>query len=204
VDVPFAPVPFELTAEGPTPDAWIVDGETLTVWAPAGTDLFIDPALPGSDPPADAPRLLGRPVGDFQLSARLTVDFRSSFDAGVLLVWIDQHHWAKLCFEHTPQGSPSIVTVITRGESDDANAFELAESTVWLRLARVGDTWAFHASTDGAWWRLVRYFTLGPHDDARPALVGFEAQSPTGDGCLVTFDHVTFHPETLRELRDGS
>ena len=202
MDVAFAPLPFELTAEGPTPEGWEVDGETLTVWAPAGSDLFIDPALPGSDPPSDAPRLVGQPVGDFQLSARVTVDFRSQFDAGVLIVWVDQHHWAKLCFEYTPQAKPSVVTVITRGESDDANSFELEENTVWLRMSRVGGTFACHASTDGSWWRLIRYFTLG--DGSPNAKVGFEAQAPTGDGCLVTFDHVTFLPETLRELRDGS
>ena len=69
-------------------------------------------------------------------------------------------------------------------------------------MSRVGGTFACHASTDGSWWRLIRYFTLG--DGSQTAAVGFEAQAPTGDGCLVTFDHVTFLPETLRELRDGS
>ena len=202
MDHTIAPLPFSLTAAGPTTEAWEVDGGTITIWAPAGSDLFIDPALPGSEPPSDAPRLVGQPVGDFQLSARVTVDFRSQFDAGVLIVWVDQHHWAKLCFEYTPQGKPSVVTVITRGESDDANSFELEENTVWLRLSRVGGTFACHASTDGAWWRLIRYFTLG--DRSEQAEVGFEAQAPTGDGCLVTFDQVTFVPETLKELRDGS
>jgi regulation of enolase protein 1 (concanavalin A-like superfamily) len=204
MDLELDTIPFALTPAGPTPDAWEVDGETLTVWAPAGSDLFIDPALPGSDPPSDAPRLVGQPVGDFQLSARVTVDFRSQFDAGVLIVWVDRHHWAKLCFEYTPQAKPSVVTVITRGESDDANSFELEENTVWLRLSRIDGAFACHASTDGSWWRLIRYFTLGPHDDARPALIGFEAQAPVGDGCLVTFDQITFRLETLRELRDGS
>ena len=202
MDVAFDHLPFPLTAAGPTPEAWTVDGETLTVWAPAGSDLFIDPALPGSDPPSDAPRLLGQPVGDFQLSARVTVDFRSQFDAGVLIVWVDQHHWAKLCFEFTPQAKPSVVTVITRGESDDANSFELDENMVWLRLSRIGGAFACHASTDGSWWRLIRYFTLGERSEM--AEVGFEAQAPMGDGCLVTFDQVTFRPETLREMRDGS
>jgi regulation of enolase protein 1 (concanavalin A-like superfamily) len=204
MDVAFDPIPFALTAAGPTPEAWEVDGGTVTIWAPAGSDLFIDPALPGTDPTSDAPRLLGQPVGDFQLSARVTVDFRSQFDAGVLIVWVDEHHWAKLCFEFTPQSKPSVVTVITRGESDDANSFELEQNTIWLRMSRIGATYVCHASTDGQWWRLIRYFTLGAPDDARPALVGFEGQAPTGDGCLVTFDEVAFVPETLRETRDGS
>ena len=63
-----------------------------------------------------------------------------------------------------------------------------------------GAAWAFHASTDGAWWRLLRYFTLGT-DLVR---VGFLAQSPTGDGCAATFDHITFRPGAPENLRDGS
>jgi hypothetical protein len=65
----------------------------------------------------------------------------------------------------------------------------------------MGPAIAFHASTDGSEWRLVRHFTLGT-DEA--VAVGFEAQSPTGDGCEVRFDDVRFEPRTLRELRDGS
>ena len=76
------------------------------------------------------------------------------------------------------------------------------DTTVWLRLSRIGGTFACHASTDGSWWRLIRYFTLG--EGSETAQVGFEAQAPTGDGCLVTFDHLRFLPETLHELRDGS
>ena len=33
---------------------------------------------------------------------------------------------------------------------------------------------------------------------------GFEAQSPTGDGCRVRFDEVRLEARTLGELRDGS
>jgi len=34
--------------------------------------------------------------------------------------------------------------------------------------------------------------------------IGFEAQSPTGDGCTVTFDRIAFTAQRLTELRDGS
>src|SRR4029077_11818419 len=105
-----------------------------------------------------------------------------------------------LCFEYSPQLKPTAVTVVTRGTSDDCNSFEVDGSTLWLRLTRSGATWACHASTDGAWWRLLRYFTLGT-DLVR---VGFLAQSPTGDGCAATFDHIAFRPGAPENLRDGS
>ena len=34
--------------------------------------------------------------------------------------------------------------------------------------------------------------------------VGFLAQSPTGEGCAATFDHITFRPGAPENLRDGS
>jgi uncharacterized protein len=200
-----APLPFPLRAEGPEPGCWELTGDGVTALAPARTDLFLDPGVEPAarpDPPADAPRLVGVPTGDFQLLARVTVDFASSFDAGVLVVHAGPDRWAKLCFEFTPQGSPSVVTVVTRGESDDANAFETPDRSVWLRITRTGRAYAFHASTDRRWWRLVRYFALG--EAAGEARVGFEAQSPMGEGCRVTFDDLEYRDHAPTDLRDGS
>ena len=93
-----------------------------------------------------------------------------------------------------------VVSVVTRGVSDDANAFAVETPRVWLRMSRLGRAWAFHASTDGAWWRLLRYFTL----DKDLARVGFLAQSPTGEGCAATFARIAFRPGAPADLRDGS
>ncbi|MGH3177755.1 MAG: DUF1349 domain-containing protein, partial [Streptosporangiaceae bacterium] len=90
--------------------------------------------------------------------------------------------------------------VVTRGTSDDCNSFEVDGSTLWLRITRSGAAWAFHASTDGTWWRLLRYFTLG----RELVRVGFLAQSPAGAGCAATFDQVTFRSGAPENLRDGS
>jgi regulation of enolase protein 1 (concanavalin A-like superfamily) len=62
--------------------------------------------------------------------------------------------------------------------------------------------YAFHASTDGSTWQLIRVFTLG--DDLPTHRLGFEAQSPTGDGCTVTFSDLRFTARRLAEFRDGS
>jgi regulation of enolase protein 1 (concanavalin A-like superfamily) len=193
-------IPFPLSATHP--DVFDVDGEVVVGRAPRGTDLYVDPAGGGGALPS-APALLGRPpAGDFRLSARVGVDFAASFDAGVLLLWLDERNWAKLCFEHSPDGEPMVVSVVTRGVSDDANAFTVDGRSVWLRISRVDAVYAFHASTDGSTWKLVRVFTLGDVVDEHT--VGLEAQSPTGEGCVVRFDEVRFSAERLEELRDGS
>jgi uncharacterized protein len=199
VDVP--ELPFPLTPS--QPGVWERRGDAVVATAPARTDLYVDPG--GADPGStlNAPTLLGRPPeGDFQLTARVTVDFRAGYDAGVLLVWIDERHWAKLCFEFSPASRPMVVSVVTREVSDDANAFVVEDRTLSLRLSRTGPAYAFHAATEGAPWQLIRVFTLG--GDLGGHRVGLEAQSPGGDGCTVTFDRIAFTRERVADLRDGS
>jgi regulation of enolase protein 1 (concanavalin A-like superfamily) len=145
------------------------------------------------------------PEGDFGLAARVRVEFASAFDAGVLLVYAADDRWAKLCFECSPRKTATAVTVVTRGTSDDANAFEVSGDTLWLRITRSGGAWAFHASTDGQEWRLLRYFTLRESGtNPGPTSVGFLAQSPTGQGCTAVFDEVTFTSSAPGDMRDGS
>jgi regulation of enolase protein 1 (concanavalin A-like superfamily) len=177
-----------------------LDDGRLAIEVGAGTDWFVDPS--GERPPVtNAPALVGNATGDYLLTARVTVEFRSAFDAGALMLHVNDRLWAKLCFEYSPQEEPMIVSVVTDGRSDDANAFVVAGNEAWLRIARIGSAFAFHASLDGRTWRLVRHFTLG--EGAEPT-VGFEAQSPTGTGCVVTFDEVAFEPARLDDLRSGA
>jgi uncharacterized protein len=200
--LPGLPFPLE-PAGSPPPGCRVLHG-ALILTAAARTDLFVDPAGTDTGGPValpDAGRFVGLPpAGDFTLAAQVSVEFGSTYDAGVLLVHAGERQWAKLCFEYSPQRRPTVVTVVTRGTSDDGNSFEVDGSTLWLRVTRSGAAWAFHASTDGAWWRLVRYFSLG----AGLVRVGFLAQSPTGGGCVATFDHISFRPGAPENLRDGS
>lgn len=195
-------LPFALSwAEPPAASSVTLDG-ALAITAGPRTDLFIDLGLAAAPQPIiNAPRLVGRVEGDFQLKAHVSVDFRSTFDAGVVIIWADDETWAKLCFEYSPQGEPMIVSVVTRGLSDDCNSFVVRGSDVWLRISRSGPTYAFHASLDGVTWRFVRHFVLGGRPDPG---VGFEAQSPTGEGSTATFDQFSFMPESLGNLRDGT
>lgn len=195
-------LPFGLTAHGDLPVTHAVDAAgTLTLTGASHSDMFIDPA--GTGPDYTVGLLLGEPPeGDFTLSARVTVPFASTFDAGVLVVYAGRDQFAKLCFEYSTQQRPTVVSVVTRGVSDDANAFEVEGATVGLRVARIGRAWAFHASTDEKHWSMVRYFSLGESED--PVRVGLLAQSPTGDGICATFAQLTYTPGTLANLRDGS
>ena len=139
--------------------------------------------------------------GDVTLSARARVEGpRTTFDAAVLTLWADADHWAKLCFEYSPQGEAMVVSVVTDDYSDDSNGPVVVGGEVHLRLARLGPAWAFHFSTDGLRWHFVRVFRLRT---AAPVSVGFMAQAPTGPACTVHFDQISYAEETLADLRDG-
>lgn len=196
-------IPFPLHASDDR--LWTIGADGVTVTAAPHSDLFADPSGAGqtaAESQMNAATLVGEPpAGDFTFSARVRVGFASTFDAGVLLVWIDEHYWAKLCFELSPDREPMVVSVVTRGVSDDANAFVVTGEDVHLRVSRIGRVFAFHASSGDGRWVFVRAFSLPGAESAR---VGFEAQSPMGDGCEVAFSDVDFSQRTLGNLRDGS
>jgi regulation of enolase protein 1 (concanavalin A-like superfamily) len=202
-------LPFALSRAGGKTCEFALDDEgTLTLTGAARSDLFIDPSgesAEGERP--DAGFLVGVPPrGDFTLSARVTVPFGSMFDAGVLLVYAGPERFAKACFEFSPRRKPMAVSVVTRGVSDDANAFVVEHGdTLWLRVTRTGRAWSFHTSSDGKWWDMLRYFTLGEPPQERDAVrVGFLAQSPVGDGLQVTFAQIAYAEGAPEDLRDGS
>ncbi|MBZ0286570.1 MAG: DUF1349 domain-containing protein [Anaerolineae bacterium] len=191
-------VPFDLQWENPPPNWNIENSQTLHVTAGRKTDLFVDPN--GTFVTNNSHRLVFRHQGDFLLSARVKVEFVSKYDAGVLMIYAHERQWAKLCFEFSPQSRPTIVSVVTRETSDDCNSMSVDRNQTFLRIARIGNTFAFHASEDGRFWNMIRYFTLGELSDF---VVGFSAQAPTGEGCTVTFDDIHFEARTLDDMRSG-
>ena len=208
-------MPFPLAPS--SEELWRVDeasgAVTVTVTAQPHTDIFIDPgngsfsaganAALNAESMLNAATLVGDvPKGDFQLSARVTVGFAAAFDAGVLLLWLEERHWGKLCFEFSPADEPMVVSVVCCGVSDDANAFTVPGRSVWLRVSRIDRAYAYHASLDGKAWRMISVLMLD--DQTSRDRIGFEGQSPAGDGCSVTFGEIRFLPKRLAGLRDGS
>jgi uncharacterized protein len=172
---------------------------TLAIVAGELTDAFTDPS--GNSPQDNAPAaLFVPPDASFLLSAKVSVDFAADFDAGVLQVRASEDRWAKVCFEYSPQGQPMIVSVVTRGASDDCNSVIVDCRDIYLRIAVTPRTVAFHYSDDGVYWHFVRYFTLGTFEQVR---VGFSAQSPRGQQCEAVFSDIRYRSGELSDNRDG-
>lgn len=173
---------------------------SLLVSAAPGSD-WINDALGG--PQQHAAALLGfTPTEEFSFSARVRVDgARTTFDAAVLAVWGDHDHWAKLCFEFSPQSQAMVVSVVTNDFSDDCNSAIVLDEQVFLRVIRTGPGWAFHSSRDGITWDFVRVFRLA---FAGRVSVGFVAQAPMGETCVAEFDRIEYRSVVPTDLRNGT
>lgn len=195
INIPNLPYPLHWLNQ---PESWDLSSEgKLTITAPARTDWFIDPQ--GAVRLSDAPALLFPVSGPSILRARVSVDHLAAFDAGVLLVYESPLAWAKLCLEFSPQGLPMIVSVVTKGISDDCNAFTVG-GPMYLRVSKLESAYAFHVSANDAEWDLIRYFRL---EDGTNAQMGFLAQSPTGNGCMASFEAIHFEERLLADIRSG-
>lgn len=180
------------------PERWHISPEgQLSITSPGKADWFIDPQ--GAVSVSNAPVLLFRTPGPCMLSTQVVVNHVATYDAGVLMVYESPQAWAKFCLELSPQGRATIVSVVTKGVSDDCNAFAV-DGPVHMRVSRLEQAYAFHVSQEGSRWDLIRYFKL---EDNRNVQIGFEAQSPTGNGCTASFRNIRFEPRLLTELRSG-
>lgn len=192
-------LPTELMWLNPPPDFQAQSNDSLVISAGAESDWFFDPN--GQVTKSNAPvALFVPPDSEFMLSARVQVAFASTFDAGVFFLHESVNRWAKFCFEYSPQAKPTVVSVVTRGVSDDCNSSVIDSAEVCLRVTRKGEVFAYHYSLDGSYWNLVRYFTLGELTNLR---VGFSAQSPTGQGSQATFSQILYREGAVGDFRNG-
>jgi regulation of enolase protein 1 (concanavalin A-like superfamily) len=193
-------IPGELSWKNEPVFTQVKTGNSLDITAGPESDWFHNPG--GNSVMNNAPMALFAPSGEnFILSAKVTVEFQYTFDAGVLFIYVNEETWAKLCFEYSPQNEAMVVSVVTRGRSDDCNSTPIGSHSVYLRVFRQANAIAFHYSTDGQSWHFVRYFTIG---DLSNLKVGFAAQSPVGKGCPVHFSEIDFRYASITDLRDGT
>jgi uncharacterized protein len=196
-------IPAEMHWNTPPASFSVKGSDVLEIVASRMTDRFTSPL--DDTATHSAPWLLFDGASDFVLRAKVNVEFKSFWDAGVLVIHADDRHWAKLCFEYSVKKQPTIVSVVTRGVSDDANAIPIEGNTVYLQVARLGQGFVFYASTDGRNWQVIRAFTLTDSAWQSPAKlrVGFASQSPSGEGCRTVFSEIRYRAERVKDWARG-
>ncbi len=180
-----------------------VQGDNLVITAPPMSDFFCGEDFQDENSPAtlcNAPFFYTDVKGDFVLRAKVSLEFKDVYDSATLMVMQDEKTWAKLCFEKTDFGTTAVVSVVTKGSSDDANGNNLTVSEVWLQIAKSSNGYAFHYSLDGVKFDMVRFFCLPNTESIK---VGFVAQAPTGQGGKRYFKEISLKEVTVKNLRAG-
>lgn len=183
------------------PKKWNFENEEiLKIEAEKETDLFNDPnrTIKKNN---SSKLLFNTKEDDFIFRSKVKVDFKDTFDAGVLMLYNNEDYWAKLCFEFSPQKKPTIVSVVNNKLSDDCNSTIIKGNEVYLRISKMGNAFAFHYSIDKDHWHMIRYFSLEKIEDLK---IGFSVQSPVGNGCIASFSHIDFLKKKLSDIRNGS
>ena len=182
------------------------DGARIEIMATPQSDFFCNGGSAsgeGITPESlsNAPYYFTEIEGDFVMQAKVSHDFKDTYDSASLMVMVDLKNWAKACFEMTDFGTHAAVSVVTKqGESDDANGCNLDGNTAWLRVCRVDNTFSFHYSTDGEHFFMMRFFSLPAGKKVRAGLL---AQAPVGNGGARIYEDLLIENRTVKNIRFG-
>lgn len=149
----------------------------------------------------NAPMVLFAPEGDFTFKAKVSAQLVNIYDVAALVAYGDDKHWAKLCFENSALQEATVVTVVTRERSDDANSENLSSPFVYLAIARKGNEYSMHFSRDGRLWRLARHFQLPSEPKMR---IGFAAHSDSNLQFVASFSEIVYRPTAPPNMRQLS
>lgn len=189
--LPFLPRPL-FWENTPLKFHW--DSTHLLIESDGKTDMFRDPNVTYNTD--NAPKLLFIADSNFVLTASIHHVFFSKWDGGAIVLKADSLNWIKFCFEKDYTGQHRVVSVVTKGISDDCNSAPVPGNTVFYKVAKAGNVITLYYSLEGNRWFLVRHLVF---DSQTPIQIGFLAQSPTGKSCTVTFSHIHY---STRKIRD--
>lgn len=170
----------------------------LMIEAGPKTDMFRDPNVTYNTD--NAPKLLFIADSNFVLTAAIHHDFVSKWDGGAIVLKADSLDWIKFCFEKDYTGQKRVVSVVTKGISDDCNSAAVTGTTVYYKIARAGNVITLYYSLEGRSWFLIRHLTF---DSSQPLKLGFLAQSPTGKRCVVTFSNIHYSTRKISDPYTG-
>lgn len=181
------------------PTTFTFEKGSLNAVALKGTDFFNNPE--DSTITGTAPFLYKSAQGDFVARALVKPDMTSMWNAVALMVYIDDRHWIKFAFENSDATGPSIVTVITKDVSDDANGAVLSgQEEVWLKLVRKNNSYSMLWSMDGKNYKMARLGTLPATDAVK---IGIEVQCPVGEAASHEITYFGIENRTVEDLRKG-
>ena len=178
-----------------------VEGDKLTISSNAKSDNFNDPD--GKLSNSTAPVLLTKidNTKPFTFTAKVSPNFKDTYDAGTMYIYLNPKLWFKFAFERDERGKTRVVTVRTIETSDDNNHDVVDNASVYMKISSDVQTIGFYYSPDKTNWQLVRLFK---NDYPAELWAGLSAQSPVGNGTSVLFEECALTQSSISDFRMGN
>lgn len=122
------------------------------------------------------------------------------YNAGVLYIYVNDSLYHKFCFEQDERGRHRVVTVRTRGTSDDNNHDIVAQPFVYMKISSDTKTVASYYSLDNKNWQMVRLYQ---NDYPKQIGVGISAQCPVDKGTVSYFEEFKLESSSVKDFRLG-
>ena len=202
-DLTVGNVHFTRAINGAMQGVGLKDGGALEFRCGPKADIFSDPNG-GKLTNNTVPMLLAEVdnTKPFTLTAKVTPTFTSggTYNAGDLFVFADDELWQKLAFEQDERGNHRIVSVRTRGTSDDNNHEVVKQPWVYLKISSDTRTIASYYSLDGKEWWMARLYQ---NDYPATVWLGLATQCPVEQGTTCLFEEVSLQPVSVADFRLG-
>lgn len=139
----------------------------------------------------------------FTLTAKVSPQFTATgtYNAGVLYIYVNDSLYQKQCFEQDERGKHRVVTVRTRGTSDDNNHDIIDQPFVYMKISSDTKTVASYYSLDNKNWQMVRLYK---NDYPHTIWVGISAQCPVDTGAIAEFQEVSLQAQSVADFRMGN
>jgi len=126
--------------------------------------------------------------GEFEVSVKISGDYKTRFDQMGLMLRIDEEHWIKTGIEYVDEVY-NFSTVVTDVHSN-WSVIELSgkPESIWIKAVRKIDAVEIFYSLDGIKYSMSNMAYLS---DNKPVMVGMMAASPDGDGFDALFEDFT-------------
>ena len=134
--------------------------------------------------------------GEFEVSMKISGNYKTRFDQMGLMLRIDEEHWIKTRIEYV-DGVYNFSTVVTDVHSS-WSVIELSgkPESIWIKAIRKIDAVEIFYSLDGIKYNMSNVAYLS---DNKPVMVGMMAASPDGDGFDALFEE--FSIKHLPDIR---
>lgn len=178
--------------------------DAIVFTAKKGSDYFSDPQ--GQLSNFTAPMLMTEldNTKPFTVTVKVEPEFNPAtegvYSAGTVIIYADNSHWQKICYEQDEAGAHRLITMRTVGLSDDVN-HEISEAkSLWLRLSSDTRIIGNYYSKDGEHWQLLRDYA---NDYPERLYIGIMSQCPQDSIHTCRYSDMELVYQPVKDFRTG-